>query len=49
MGLIDFILHIDTHLAALVVDYGLWVYAIIFLILFLETGLVVTPFCQEIR
>lgn len=44
MGLIDFILHIDTHLAALVVDYGLWVYAIIFLILFLETGLVVTPF-----
>ncbi|UGB00790.1 DedA family protein [Leclercia sp. G3L] len=42
--LIDFILHIDVHLAELVADYGVWVYAILFLILFCETGLVVTPF-----
>lgn len=42
--LIDFILHIDTHLAALVAEYGAWVYAILFLIIFCETGLVVTPF-----
>ena len=42
--LIDFILNIDTHLAALVANYGLWIYAILFLIVFCETGLVVTPF-----
>ncbi|KUM02533.1 DedA family protein [Chromobacterium subtsugae] len=42
--LIDFILHIDTHLAQLVADYGPWIYAILFLIIFCETGLVVTPF-----
>lgn len=42
--LIDFILHIDVHLAELVAEYGVWVYAILFLILFCETGLVVTPF-----
>lgn len=42
--LIDFILHIDVHLARLVAEYGTWVYAILFLILFCETGLVVTPF-----
>ncbi|WP_075181339.1 DedA family protein [Pantoea sp. 1.19] len=41
---IDFILHIDVHLAELVAQYGLWIYAILFLILFCETGLVVTPF-----
>ncbi|MEA9446031.1 DedA family protein [Candidatus Fukatsuia symbiotica] len=41
---INFILHIDVHLAELVTQYGLWVYAILFLILFCETGLVVTPF-----
>ncbi|AKA37808.1 DedA family protein [Yersinia ruckeri] len=41
---IDFILHIDVHLAALVAQYGIWVYGILFLILFCETGLVVTPF-----
>ena len=41
---IDFILHIDVHLAELVAQYGIWVYAILFLILFCETGLVVTPF-----
>ncbi|POZ63696.1 DedA family protein [Chromobacterium alticapitis] len=42
--LIDFILHIDTHLAQLVANYGPWIYAILFLIIFCETGLVVTPF-----
>lgn len=42
--LIDFILHIDVHLAELVVNYGVWIYAILFLIIFCETGLVVTPF-----
>lgn len=41
---IDFILHIDVHLAELVAQYGMWIYAILFLILFCETGLVVTPF-----
>ncbi|WP_225622368.1 DedA family protein [Musicola keenii] len=41
---IDFILHIDVHLAELVAQYGVWIYAILFLILFCETGLVVTPF-----
>lgn len=42
--LIDFILHIDKHLFELVAQYGLWVYALLFLIVFCETGLVVTPF-----
>lgn len=42
--LIDFILHIDTHLATLAANYGPWVYFILFLIVFCETGLVVTPF-----
>lgn len=41
---VDFILHIDVHLAVLVAQYGIWIYAILFLILFCETGLVVTPF-----
>lgn len=40
----DFILHIDTHLFELVEKYGIWVYAILFIIVFCETGLVVTPF-----
>ena len=42
--IVDFILHIDIHLAQLVAQYGIWIYAILFLILFCETGLVVTPF-----
>ena len=42
--LIDFVLHLDTHLAELTRTYGGWVYAILSLILFAETGLVVTPF-----
>jgi len=43
-GLIDFILHIDKHLAQVTQDYGAWAYGILFLIVFCETGLVVTPF-----
>ena len=43
-SLIDFILHIDRHLIELAQTYGLWIYAILFLIVFCETGLVVTPF-----
>jgi membrane-associated protein len=42
--LIDFILHVDKHLEAFVVAYGPWVYALLFLIVFVETGLVVMPF-----
>jgi membrane-associated protein len=42
--LIDFILHVDKHLEAFVVAYGAWVYALLFLIVFVETGLVVMPF-----
>ena len=41
---LDFVLHIDVHLFELVEQYGLWVYAILFVIVFCETGLVVTPF-----
>lgn len=44
MELIDFILHIDQHLAEFIKDYGLWIYAILFLIVFVETGVVVMPF-----
>lgn len=42
--LIDFILHIDKYLVSIVQEYHLWTYAILFLIIFCETGLVVTPF-----
>ena len=42
--LIDFILHVDKHLAAFVAAYGVWVYALLFLIVFVETGVVVMPF-----
>ena len=41
---IDIVLHLDKHLAVLVADYGTWIYAILFAIIFCETGLVVTPF-----
>lgn len=41
---VDLVLHVDRHLAALLVDYGSWIYAILFLIVFCETGLVVMPF-----
>ncbi|MEY4414941.1 MAG: hypothetical protein RIQ53_2234 [Pseudomonadota bacterium] len=42
--LIDFILHVDRHLRVFVETYGAWVYALLFLIVFVETGLVVMPF-----
>jgi membrane-associated protein len=41
---IDLFLHLDTHLAELIAQYGGWSYSILFLIVFCETGLVVTPF-----
>jgi membrane-associated protein len=41
---IDLVLHLDEHLSALAASYGMWTYAILFLIIFCETGLVVTPF-----
>jgi membrane-associated protein len=42
--LIDFILHVDQHLQTFVQNYGAWVYALLFLIIFTETGVVVMPF-----
>lgn len=42
--LFDVVLHLDRHLAALIEAHGTWIYAILFLIIFCETGLVVTPF-----
>lgn len=42
--LIDFILHVDKHLETFVTSYGAWVYALLFLIIFVETGVVVMPF-----
>nr|WP_321241653.1 DedA family protein [uncultured Tolumonas sp.] len=41
---VDFVLHIDVHLQELFTTYGIWVYGILFLIIFSETGFVVTPF-----
>jgi membrane-associated protein len=41
---LDFILHVDRHLAEFVAAYGNWVYALLFLIIFVETGVVVMPF-----
>src|SRR5438128_11786972 len=42
--LVDFVLHSDRHLLEFVTAYGPWVYAVLFAIVFLETGFVVTPF-----
>lgn len=42
--LLDIVIHLDAHLAELIAHYGVWTYAILFLIIFCETGLVVTPF-----
>lgn len=42
--LIDFVLHIDKHLGELIIQYGLWSYLILFVIVFAETGFVFTPF-----
>lgn len=44
LQLVDFILHVDRYLEAFVGQYGAWVYALLFLIIFVETGLVVMPF-----
>jgi membrane-associated protein len=44
LTLVDFILHLDRHIAELIADYGTWIYAILFTIIFVETGLVVMPF-----
>lgn len=44
LGIVDFILHIGDHLQELVDNHGKWIYAILFVIVFCETGLVVTPF-----
>ena len=44
--LIDFILHVDRHLQVFVQTWGAWVYALLFLIVFVETGLVVMPFVR---
>lgn len=44
LQIIDFIVHIDVHLDAIIREYGTWTYGILFLIIFAETGLVVTPF-----
>jgi membrane-associated protein len=42
-GLIDFILHLDVHLFTLIQEYGVWIYLMLFLIVFVETGLVIMP------
>lgn len=42
--LLDFVLHIDQHLPAMIAQYGTYIYAVLFLIIFSETGFVVTPF-----
>ncbi len=42
--MLDFVLHVDRHLEAFVIAYGPWVYALLFLIVFVETGVVVMPF-----
>ena len=44
MNLFDFILHVDQHLSEFITNYGTWIYGILFLIIFIETGLVVMPF-----
>ncbi len=41
---IDIILHLDVHLSAIITQYGAWTYGLLFVIIFVETGLVVTPF-----
>ncbi len=43
-GIIDIFLHLDRHLEEIIVAYGVWTYAILFLIVFAETGFVVAPF-----
>lgn len=43
-SLLDIFIHLDKHLGAIITGYGAWTYALLFLIIFMETGLVVTPF-----
>ncbi|WP_311181741.1 hypothetical protein [Hymenobacter volaticus] len=47
--LVDFILHLDKHLGDIIQDYGAWTYAILFAIIFFETGVVVLPFLPATR
>jgi membrane-associated protein len=42
--LIDIFLHLDTHLSDIITQYGAWTYALLFIVIFIETGFVVTPF-----
>jgi membrane-associated protein len=44
LQLVDFILHVDRYLEAFIAQYGAWVYALLFIIIFVETGVVVMPF-----
>ena len=44
LALLDFVFHVDVHLATFVRAYGAWVYALLFAIIFIETGVVVMPF-----
>src|ERR1700716_3227088 len=43
-SIVDFALHVDVHLATFVAHYGAWVYALLFAIIFIETGVVLMPF-----
>ena len=43
-SLFDFVLHVDRYLEAFVSNYGLWVYALLFVVIFVETGVVIMPF-----
>ena len=43
-SILDFFLHLDSHLFTVIVDYGAWIYVLFFLVIFIETGLVILPF-----